>query len=113
MKKLVLLMFVAAFTVSISSLQAADPKSKKKDKKESVQIKKEQQKLSDEEVQKLIARVEEIDKMDKSTLTAKERRDLRKELRDIKDKVNQNYDGVYIGGGVLLVVIIVLLILLL
>lgn len=112
MKKIFLMALVSAFLLNVATLQAADPKKKKGDNKESVQVKKEQQKLSDEEVQAMVARIDEIDKMDKKALTAKERRDLRREVRDIKDKVNQNADGIYIGGGALLVVIILLILLL-
>ncbi len=112
MKKILLFTIVGALMISFSTLQAADPVKVKKDKKESVKVNKEQ-KLSETEIQVLVTRIEEINNMDKSTLTAREKRDLRKEVRDIKDKVNKNAEGIYIGGGVLLVVIIVLLVLLL
>jgi hypothetical protein len=60
----------------------------------------------------LINRVNEINAMDRSTMTHTEKKELRKELRSIKREVNHSNGGVvYISGG-LLVLIIVLIILL-
>jgi hypothetical protein len=69
-------------------------------------------KLSEEEIASLTKRVEEIRDMDKTELTAKERRDLRKELRAIKEDVRRQGGYVYVGGGTLLVVLILVLLLL-
>ena len=67
-------------------------------------------KLSDEEIRNLTKRVEEIRSMDKSKLTAVEKRELRKELKGIKE--NARRDGVIvIGGSTLLIIIILILIL--
>jgi Na+-transporting methylmalonyl-CoA/oxaloacetate decarboxylase gamma subunit len=112
MKKIIFLTIVAAFMLNISALEASEPKKKKSADKEKVQDANEQQKLSDEEVQKMVARIDEINSMDKKALTPKERRALRKEVRDIKDMVNKNAEGIYIGGGALLVVIVLLILLL-
>ncbi len=111
MKKILLLSVLAAFMLNVTMLQASEPKNKKA-KQETVQTKKEAKKLSEAEIQQLTARVNEINQMDKKALTPKERRDLRKEVRGINDKINKSADGIYIGGGALLVVIILLLLLL-
>lgn len=111
MKKIFLLSALAAFMLNLSMLQASEPKDKKA-KKETVQTKKEVTKLSEAEIQKLTARVNEINQMDMKTLTPRERRELRKEVRGINDKINKSADGIYIGGGALLVIIILLLLLL-
>jgi hypothetical protein len=47
--------------------------------------------------------------LDMKSLTSKERRELRKEVRGINDKINKSADGIYIGGGALLVILILLL----
>ena len=69
-------------------------------------------KLSEEELAVLTNRVEEIKDMDKSKMTSKERRALRKEVREINTEVRaSNGGGVYIGVGTLLLIIILILIL--
>ena len=69
-------------------------------------------KLSEEEISRLTKRVEEIRDMDKSELTGKERRDLRKELKAIKEDVRRQGQYVYVGVGTLLVILILVLLLL-
>lgn len=60
----------------------------------------------------LISRLDEIKAMDKSNLTSKEKRALRKEVREIKSELRRNSGGVYISAGALLIVIILLILLL-
>jgi len=60
----------------------------------------------------LLARLDEINSMDKSKLNAPERKALRKELRLIKKDIRQQGGGVYISVGSLLIVIILLILLL-
>jgi hypothetical protein len=50
--------------------------------------------------------------MDKSDLTTKERKELRKELRSIKENVRRDGGYIYIGAGTLLVVILLVILLL-
>jgi hypothetical protein len=69
-------------------------------------------KLSEEEIASLTKRVEEIRDMDKKDLTTKEKRDLRKELKAIKEDVRKQGGYVYVGVGTLLVVLILVLLLL-
>ncbi len=66
-------------------------------------------KLSDEEISRLTKRVEEIRAMDKSELTSVEKRELRKELKGIKENVRRSGGVIYIGGGTLLLIIIIIL----
>lgn len=68
-------------------------------------------KLSAEEVNRLKTRVEEIRKMDKSEMTVAEKREMRKELKGIKENVRKNGEVIYIGGGTLLLVIILIILL--
>ena len=58
---------------------------------------------------KLINRMEEIKTMDRSNLSFKEKKALRKELRDINGKLKA-MDYIYISAGTLLLIIILLII---
>lgn len=60
----------------------------------------------------LANRLEEISKIDKSTLSYSEKRDLRNEERSIKESMNDGYNGVYISVGTLIIIILILIILL-
>jgi len=66
-------------------------------------------KLSAEEVARLTKRVEEIRSMDKSEMTIAEKREMRKELKGIKENVRKNGEVIYISGGTLLLIIIIIL----
>jgi seryl-tRNA synthetase len=106
-------MFIA-FLLNVATVQAADPKKKKGDNKETVKAEKQMQKLSDTEIQALVARINEIKQMDVKALPAKQKRELRREVRNIKDNLKQNAEGfsIYIGGGAVLIIIILLILLL-
>jgi DNA gyrase/topoisomerase IV subunit A len=67
--------------------------------------------LTKEEAEILTMRIEEIREMDKSTLNAEEKLELRTELKDIKKEIKRQQGGViYISvGTVLLVLLLVLL----
>ncbi|BBD44083.1 MULTISPECIES: hypothetical protein [Dysgonomonadaceae] len=67
--------------------------------------------LTTEEVNVLKERVIEIREMDKSELTATEKSELKNELKEIKETV-QNGPAIYIGGLSLLLLIILLVVLL-
>lgn len=63
------------------------------------------------EVEALINRVNEINAMDRSAMSAKERKEIRKELRAIKREVNRHGGGaVYISGGLLVFILILIII---
>lgn len=64
------------------------------------------------ESEALLARLEEINEMDKSDLTKAEKRDLRKEVRQIDKTLTLNGGGVYLSVGALILVIVLLIILL-
>jgi hypothetical protein len=59
-----------------------------------------------------MARLNEIKNMDKSKLTKAERRELRKEVRAIKDSRKANGGGVYISAGAIIIILLLLIILL-
>ena len=68
-------------------------------------------KLSATELTALTERVEAIRTMDKSNMTATEKRELRKELKGIKENVRRDGGVIYIGGGTLLLIVILVILL--
>ena len=63
-------------------------------------------------VQVMVNRLHEIDAMDKSNMSASEKKVLRKEVRGIKRDIERASGGVYLSVGALLLVIILLIVLL-
>lgn len=68
-------------------------------------------KLSAEELSSMKSRVEEIRDMDKSNMTAKEKRDLKKELKETKENISKRDGYIYIGTGTLLLIILLIILL--
>ncbi len=64
------------------------------------------------ESEALLARLEEINEMDKTDLTRAEKRDLRKEVRQIDKTLTLSGGGVYLSVGAIIVVILLLILLL-
>ncbi len=60
---------------------------------------------------RLTKRVEEIRDMDKTNMTVKEKRELKKELKGIKENVRRSGGNIYIGGGTLFLIIILVILL--
>jgi hypothetical protein len=58
----------------------------------------------------LLDRLSEIQSTDKSDLSFNEKRNLRKEEREIKTTLNRDYGGVYISVGAFIVIILLLII---
>jgi hypothetical protein len=63
------------------------------------------------EASALLLRLDEIKTMDKTKLEAKEKKDLRKEVRSIKRDLKDIGGGVYISAGALIVILILLILL--
>ena len=64
-----------------------------------------------EEAKTLLKRLDEIKAMDKSNLQPAERKQLRKEVRTIKNRLTDIGSGVYISVGGLILILILLIIL--
>lgn len=109
MKKSLIIVCLVVFSLGVSSAFAAEPD--KSEKKDAIPEKTEN-KLSEEELSRLTRRVEEIRDMDKSDLTAKEKKELKKELKEIKETVKADGGYIYIGAGTLLVIILLVILLL-
>ena len=67
---------------------------------------------SSAEANALLARLEEIKAMDKSTMRAPEKRQLRKEVRSIKKNLARLSDGVYLSVGAIIIIVLLLILLL-
>ncbi len=107
MKKIPIIIVLAFFFVSLNA-NASKLETVVNSENASVGV------LNEMEVNKLAARVYEINNIDKSTLSSSEKFALKHELRTIKTKLTTFYDngGIYIGGGTLLIIIILLILLL-
>ena len=69
----------------------------------------EQQKLRIEQIER---RVEEIKNIDRSTLSRQERKDLRKELLEMKKEAKANSGGVYLSVGAIIIILLILILIL-
>ena len=102
-----ILIGILMFTLSSTIAFAANNDSKAKTETAAV-LAKTENKLSAEEVAVLTKRVDEIRGMDKSEMTSTEKRELRKELKGIKENVRRNGEVIYISGGTLLLIILII-----
>lgn len=64
------------------------------------------------EVKIMLDRLEEIKKMDKSSLKSSEKKELRKEVRTIKKSLAASGNGVYLSIGAIVIIILLLILLL-
>jgi hypothetical protein len=93
-----ILMLLLSFQPTLADVPSVDP----------VALKKTEEKAA---VQQMMNRLEEIKAIDKSELKAAERKSLRKEVREIRQKLAETSGGVYISAGALIIIIILLIIL--
>jgi len=66
-------------------------------------------KLTEEEINFYKERVEEIRNMDKTELTVSEKKELKNELKEIKEIMHRNGVYFYVGGSTLVIIILILL----
>ena len=110
MRKTIFIGILMMFTLSSTIAFAATTDVKSTTENPAVLVKSET-KLSTEEVALLTKRVEEIRAMDKSEMSSLEKRELRKELKGIKENVRKSGDVIYISGGTLLLIIVLIILL--
>jgi len=110
MKKTIFFVIVAVFTLSSTIAFASKTDKNSETEKSAVPVKTEN-KLSDEEIDRITKRVEEIRKMDKSELTGIEKSELKSELKEMKENVKKAGGTVYIGGAALVLIIILIILL--
>ncbi len=72
-----------------------------------------EQTVKTEQAQQLLSRLKEIQDMNKSDLTSSEKKQLRKELKQMKRQVERDRrNGVYLSvGGIIIVILLLILIL--
>ena len=63
------------------------------------------------EVKVMLNRLDEIKKMDKSSLKSAEKKALRKEVRAIKSNLKASGNGVYLSVGAIIIIILLLILL--
>ena len=64
------------------------------------------------EVKIMLARLDEIKAMDKSSLKPAEKKELRKEVRAIKSSLKASGNGVYFSVGAIIIIILILILIL-
>lgn len=64
------------------------------------------------EVKIMINRLEEIKAMDKSSMTRVEKKELRKEVKEIKANLRSSNSGVYLSVGAIIIIVLLLILLL-
>ncbi|NJK97412.1 MAG: hypothetical protein HC905_23110 [Bacteroidales bacterium] len=89
MKKNIQLSVLLVILMSLPNLYAATPDLIKDGDKDKSRTSKKEQKLTDAEVEKLVNRINEIKSIDVKELPPVERRELRKEVRDIRKKLDE------------------------
>ncbi|PKP26242.1 MAG: hypothetical protein CVU03_04290 [Bacteroidetes bacterium HGW-Bacteroidetes-2] len=62
-------------------------------------------------VQNMLNRIDEIKEMDRSTLTRSERKELRKEVRDINKEIRSTGNGLYLSVGAIIIILLLIIIL--
>jgi hypothetical protein len=63
------------------------------------------------EIQKMLDRLEEIKEIDKSSLTRVEKKEIRKEVIEIKTNLKSSGHGVYLSVGAIIIIILLLILL--
>jgi hypothetical protein len=66
-------------------------------------------KTIDPGVQQLLQRLEDIRSMDKSELTSLEKKNLRKEVKEIKKEMKKISGGIYLSVGAIIILLLILL----
>jgi len=107
MRKIIFFGILMIFTLS-STLAFAGKTVSNTTPENTAVLAKTEKKLTAEEIAVMTTRVEEIRNMDKSEMTVLEKRELRKELKGIKENVNKNGEVIYISGGTLLLIILII-----
>ncbi len=64
------------------------------------------------EIQVKLNRLEEIKAMDRSSLNSSEKKELRKEVREIKSDLKASGNGVYFSVGAIIIILLLLILLL-
>ena len=107
MRKTIFLGILMIFTLS-STMTFAKTSATKVATENSAVLNKTEKKLTAEELNVMTSRIDEIRHMDKSDLTTLEKRELRKEMKGIKENVRKDGEIIYISGGTLLLIVLII-----
>jgi len=110
MKKTIFFALLMIISMSASTVFAGNLNSKNSIENPAIPAKTET-KLTEAQATKLKDRVEEIRDMDKSDMSAAEKLELRKEVKEIKQTMKKDGGYIYIGTGTLILIIILIIIL--
>ena len=103
MKKLVYsLVLLFSLSLSVNTVSAADNKKAKTEMTAEQKV----------QLERITTRVEEIKNMDKSDLSRAEKKELRKELRELKSQARAMGGGVYLSVGAIIIIILLLILIL-
>lgn len=102
------LFFVIVLILSMGSISIFASEKTTNSNSEMLTIPMSENKVMEEEIRNMNERLEEIRDMDKSELSSKDKKELKKELKDIKKKKG---GAIYIGGTTLLLIIILIVLL--
>src|SRR5688500_11176243 len=105
MKKVIAILFTAVMLSGGQSIQISESSTKNSSTVTDVAS---SNNTNDAQAQKLMARLNEIKDLDKSQLTRQERRDLRKEVLNIKQELKQQDSVIVISGTALLIIVLLL-----
>lgn len=110
MKKTFMFALAMIFTLSSAMAAASNSNVNTDPEKTTVPVKTENR-LSEAELSRLTNRVEEIRNMDKSGMSSTEKKELKKELKQIKKTVKRRGGAIYISGATLVLIIILVILL--
>lgn len=105
------IIFVCMLVFSLSATTTFAKKAETKAVSEETTVKIIETELTEEEMEHLTLRVEEIRDMDRSTLTVEEKHELKRELKEIRENARRGSSTIVIGTGTLLLIIILILLL--
>lgn len=101
-KRIITVFLFAMFTVAVLPAFAGEP----------VPFAKLENTSTDLRAQQVVNRLVEIRNMDKNNLTSSEKRELRKELKQLKKEAPKRRSGLYISVGTIIIIGLLLLLLL-
>lgn len=102
MKRLFIILILFASTQFLVAAPGPDSESSKKGKTELTEAQKER-------AAEMQTRLDEIKSMDFKSMTKDERKDIRMELKNMKEEAKRDGNGIYLSLGAIIVILLVLI----
>ncbi|OFY89768.1 MAG: hypothetical protein A3K10_08600 [Bacteroidetes bacterium RIFCSPLOWO2_12_FULL_31_6] len=67
--------------------------------------------ITEEEASILVLRLDEINTIDKSSMSSAEKKELRTEVKSIEKQLRTSNGGIYLSGGAIIIIVILIIIL--